>query len=155
MPQETSAICFWSIPATVSGYECPWAEIEFHRTGREMRKLLDPKQRVLVRGIVRSPCTADHRWPAGMSGYDRKGNFAQTVILKLIRWRRENQCSRFLSTEMMWSTFFLFKISLPLGFEHRLLSFCEVVCGPIVNTVAIVDATWYEGNGPVFSLLLL
>ena len=35
---------------------------DFHTAGPETRKLLDPKRRVLVRGVVRCPRAAEQRW---------------------------------------------------------------------------------------------
>ena len=35
---------------------------EFHTAGPETRKLLGPKRRVLVRGVVRCPSVAERRW---------------------------------------------------------------------------------------------
>ena len=77
---------------------------EFHTAGPDTRKLLGPKRRVLVRGVVRCPRAADKSWArtpiTEMRMQDRLryvgpgpwNEFRTKVaILKMMRWRMGSQ----------------------------------------------------------------
>ena len=77
---------------------------EFHTAGRETRKLLGPKRRVLIRGVARCPRAAERRWAlapiAEMGMQDRQRYVGQrpwselqtkVAILKMMRWRMGSQ----------------------------------------------------------------
>ena len=98
---------------------------EFQTTGPETRKLLGPKPRVLVRGTVRSPRTAERRWAlasTSRTGLQVRLRYVgprpwtalrtKTAILNSIRWWMGSQWSSSLNTGVMWSSFHLFDINL-------------------------------------------
>ena len=91
---------------------------EFHTAGPETWKLLGPKRRVLVRGVVRCPRAAERRLTRapitkmGMQDWLRYvgprpwSEFRTKVaILKVMCWRMGSQWSLSLSTGVMWSNF--------------------------------------------------
>ena len=138
---------------------------ELHMTGPETRKLLAPKRRVLVRGVVRCLRAAERRWALasisemGMQDWlrdvgPRPWNEFRTkvAILKMMRWWIGSQWRWSLSTGGMWSNFPVLVISLAPGWEQIAifvgqLSWLRRIC------CCSSPRDLIQGNGPMSSRL--